>query len=65
VKNFPNSDAGRLARQRLDQIIRRDPPADDDPAREPQRSPASNRRERRGGLADLRCSARPVNRPRL
>jgi tol-pal system protein YbgF len=27
VKNFPNSDAGRLARQRLDQIIRRDPPA--------------------------------------
>ena len=35
VKNFPNSDAGRLARQRLDQIIRRDPPADDDPARKP------------------------------
>jgi tol-pal system protein YbgF len=24
VKNFPNSDAGRLARQRLDQIVRRD-----------------------------------------
>jgi tol-pal system protein YbgF len=28
VKNFPNSDAGRLARQRLDQIIRKDPPSD-------------------------------------
>jgi tol-pal system protein YbgF len=27
VKSFPNSDAGRLARQRLDQIIRRDPSA--------------------------------------
>jgi tol-pal system protein YbgF len=27
VKGFPNSDAGRLARQRLDQIIRRDPPS--------------------------------------
>jgi tol-pal system protein YbgF len=25
VKNFPNSDAGRLARQRLDQLIRREP----------------------------------------
>jgi tol-pal system protein YbgF len=27
VKKYPNSDAGRLARQRLDQIIRRDPPS--------------------------------------
>jgi tol-pal system protein YbgF len=25
LKNFPNSDAGRLARQRLDQLIRKDP----------------------------------------
>jgi tol-pal system protein YbgF len=25
LKNFPNSDAGRLARQRLDQLIRREP----------------------------------------
>jgi tol-pal system protein YbgF len=28
VKNFPNSDAGRLSRQRLDQIIRREPNQD-------------------------------------
>jgi tol-pal system protein YbgF len=30
VKNFPNSDAGRLARQRLDQMIRKDPNGDND-----------------------------------
>jgi len=29
LKNFPNSDAGRLARQRLDQLIRKDPDGDD------------------------------------
>jgi tol-pal system protein YbgF len=32
VKTFPNSDAGRLARQRLDQLIRKDSRGDDPPA---------------------------------
>jgi tol-pal system protein YbgF len=30
VRTFPNSDAGRLARQRLDQMIRKDPGSDED-----------------------------------
>jgi tol-pal system protein YbgF len=30
VKTYPNSDAGRLARQRLDQMIRKDPGSDED-----------------------------------
>jgi len=33
VKNFPNTDAGRLARQRLDQIIRRPPAKEETPGR--------------------------------
>jgi tol-pal system protein YbgF len=32
LKNFPNSDAGRLARQRLDQLIRREPAVEGDEA---------------------------------
>jgi tol-pal system protein YbgF len=32
VKTFPNTDAGRLARQRLDQLIRKDSDEEDPPA---------------------------------
>jgi tol-pal system protein YbgF len=35
VKTFPNSDAGRLARQRLDQMIRKDPGGEGDWPEEP------------------------------
>jgi tol-pal system protein YbgF len=34
VKTFPNSDAGRLARQRLDQMIRKDPGSDGDESKD-------------------------------